>query len=77
MRQFQVDPPPESVGTEIAGELVWDLYEFPLQEYVCHLALAENGVRTYLVFLISSQDESDPLYEELFLPILEATVSMD
>ena len=50
----------------------WRLYSFELQGLPIDLALAEDGEKAYFVFLVAPPDEHEVLYEQLFLPAVEA-----
>jgi hypothetical protein len=54
------------------GSLTWDLYSLKVRGLPADLALAEDGERAYLVFLVSPLDEHERLYERLFLPAVAA-----
>ena len=42
-----------------------------------NVALAEDGKKAYFVLLISPPDEHEVLYEQLFLPAVEALVPLE
>jgi hypothetical protein len=58
------------------GSMIWDLYTFEIQGYPADLALAEDGEKAFFVFLISPADEHEDLYEQLFLPAVEAMATL-
>jgi hypothetical protein len=70
--QLGLDPGLEPTTRAEIGSLTWDLYTFEIQGYPADLALAEDGEKAYFVFLISPPDEQETLYEQLFLPAVEA-----
>ena len=71
-RQFQLDPEAKPMRRATVGVLTWDFYEFELQGYPLDLALAEQDQKVYLVMMVSAWDERDVLYEQLFMPAVEA-----
>jgi len=70
--QLGLDPALEPVATAEVGNFTWGFYTFELQGNTADLALAEDGEKAYFVFLISAPDEHDALYDQLFLPAVEA-----
>jgi len=70
--QLELDPEMEPVSTAEVGSFAWDFYAFERQGYPADLALAEEDGKTYFVFLLSPADEHESLYDELFLPAVEA-----
>jgi hypothetical protein len=62
----------ESVATAEVGNFTWDFYEFQVQAYPVDLALAEEGGKAYFVLLVSPEDERDTLYQDVFLPVVQA-----
>jgi pimeloyl-ACP methyl ester carboxylesterase len=70
--QLGLDPALEPVASAEVGNFTWDFYTFELQGSPADLALAEDGEKAYFVFLISAPDEHDALYEQLFLPAVDA-----
>jgi hypothetical protein len=71
------DPNLESVGREELGHFIWDLYTFEYQGLAIDLALAEDDGQAYMVLLASKPDERDGLYEQVFLPAVEALASLE
>jgi pimeloyl-ACP methyl ester carboxylesterase len=67
-----LDPQLEPTSNAEIGSFTWDLYAFQVQGLPVDLALAEDGDKAYFVFLISPSDERATLYEQLFLPAVEA-----
>ena len=67
-----LDPQLEPTNSADLGSFTWDLYAFQVQGLPVDLALAQDGEKAYFVFLISPADEREILYEQLFLPALEA-----
>jgi hypothetical protein len=74
--QLGLDPGLEPATSAGIGSLTWDLYTFEIQGYPADLALAEDGEKAYFVFLISPLDEHEALYEQLFLPAVEAMTAL-
>lgn len=70
--QLGLDAAAEPVGEMPIGSLTWQLYGFQLQGNPLDLALAEDEDKAYFVLLISPADEHNVLYEQLFLPAVEA-----
>jgi len=70
--QLGLDPGAAPAAEAPLGALTWQLYDFEVQSNPLDLALAEDGDRAYFVLLISPADEHDALYEQLFLPAVEA-----
>jgi len=70
--QLGLDPTAEPTGEAALGSLSWSFYTAELEGYPLDLALAEDGSRAYFVLLVSSTDEHQALYNELFLPAAEA-----
>ena len=66
----------EPVTRAEIGSLTWDLYTFEIQGYPADLALAEDGKKAYFVLLMSPPDEHEALYEQLFLPAVEAMAAL-
>jgi len=72
-RQLDVDPEMESVSYSQAGSFTWDLYTFARPGgYTADLALTADSERAYFVYLVSAPDEHDALYDDVFLPAVEA-----
>lgn len=72
-RQLGVDPEMESVARSQVGNFTWDFYTFERPGgYPADLALTADSERAYFVYLVSATDEHDALYDQLFLPVVEA-----
>jgi len=71
-RQLGFDPALESAASTQTDSFVWEFYAFEIQSYWGDLALAHDGVKAYFVLLICAPDERDALYEQVFLPAVEA-----
>jgi hypothetical protein len=70
--QLALDAGLEPVKRAEVGNFTWDFYTFELRGNPLDLALAEEGGKAYFVLLVSPADEHDVLYEQLFLPAIEA-----
>jgi hypothetical protein len=70
--QLALDPGMEPVQRAEIGSFTWDLYAFESQGNPVDLGLAEDGEKAYFVLLVSPADEHEVLYEQLFLPAVEA-----
>jgi ABC-2 type transport system ATP-binding protein len=72
-RQLGVDPEMESVARSQVGNFTWAFYTFERPGgYPADLALTADSERAYFVYLVSAPDEHDALYDQLFLPAVEA-----
>lgn len=76
-RQLGFDPGLESIASAEMGNFAWDFYAFEIQTYLADLAVAEDGNKAYFVLLISEPEERDVLYEQLFLPAVEAMAPLE
>ena len=54
------------------GAFTWDIYTFEYQGLVLDLALAAGDGMTYMVLLASKPGDHPALYEQVFLPAVEA-----
>jgi pimeloyl-ACP methyl ester carboxylesterase len=74
--QFGLTEMPESTGTYGTDALEWTLYSFSNtfagQEISFALGLANEEGKTYLVLLQTTPDEFDALYDDLFIPVIDA-----
>lgn len=75
--QLGFNPGLEPIASAEVGSFTWDFYTFDRQGNQADLALAEDGQKAYFVFLISTADEHDVLYEHLFLPAVEAMAPLE
>ena len=73
--QFGLEEAPESTGSISAGGRDWTLYQSVVQGNGADIALAEDGNLTYVVILGAADEDRDFLYEEIFLPALEAVIA--
>jgi pimeloyl-ACP methyl ester carboxylesterase len=74
---FELDASAEPVRHATVGTFTWDFYEHELEGYPLDLALAEQGGNVYLVMMVSARDEREALYEQLFMPAVEAMAPLD
>jgi pimeloyl-ACP methyl ester carboxylesterase len=70
--QLEFDPELEPITTDELGNFIWDFYTFERGDYPADLAMTEEGGVTYFVFMLSSTEEHDFMYDGLFLPAVEA-----
>jgi hypothetical protein len=70
--QFGLAEAPSSSGKREVNSLLWTLYEAEAQGYPIDFALAESDGVTRIILLISHADEHDALYQDVFLPAVEA-----
>ena len=75
--QLGLDPGLEPVASAEVGNFTWDFYTFEIQGNLADLTLAEDGEKAYFVLLISAPDERDALYEQLFLPAVDALAPIE
>jgi pimeloyl-ACP methyl ester carboxylesterase len=76
--QLRLDPVPEPLASAEVGNFTWDFYRFERPGgNVGDLALAEDGEKAYFVYLVSTPDEHDGLYAQLFLPAVEAMAPLE
>ncbi len=75
--QLRLTAAPDSVGTRQSGALTWTLYAIEVQapgalvKVDMGLASAAGG-KTLIALLQSAPEERDALYEQVFLPMLDA-----
>lgn len=70
--QIGLDPAAQAIDEAELGSLSWSFYRSELAGHPLDLALAEDESKAYFVFLVSPTDEHQTLYEQLFLPAVEA-----
>lgn len=72
-RQLGVDPKMESIARSRVGSFTWDFYKFERPGgYPANLAVTDDGERAYFVYLVSTPDEQDVLYDQLFIPAVDS-----
>lgn len=62
----------ESTGTREANGLTWTLYDLELMGFPSSLALTESGGKTFAIQMVANSSERDIIYEQVFLPIIDA-----
>jgi hypothetical protein len=55
----------------------WALYVAEVQGFSANIAFAEEEGLTFLVLLVSSAEEEAMLYEDVFIPVLEALTVLE
>lgn len=70
--QLGAETTPESIGTYEASNRTWTLYTVEVQGFPGNIAIAAEGGTTFLILLVSTADEEELLYNELFIPAMEA-----
>ena len=70
--QLQLDETPASTGTREAQGFTWTIYETQGRGVNIDLALMQVGSTTYVIVLASASSERDLLYDEVFLPAIDA-----
>jgi hypothetical protein len=76
-QNYALDEIPESTGERQANDLVWSLYDVEAQDAPRDIALAESDGMTLVVIVRSPADEQDALFEAVFLPIVDAMVTLE
>jgi pimeloyl-ACP methyl ester carboxylesterase len=74
MQQFGLSEPPEVAGELSANELQWTLYTTEAQGFLIDAGLAEAGNITLVAVLISPSGEHAVLYEQIFMPAVNALI---
>ena len=76
--QLGLDPPPDPVGTAEVGNFTWDFYTFERPGgNPASLALTEDEDKAYFVYLVSTPEEQEALYQGLFIPAVEAMAPLE
>ena len=75
--QLGLDPVPEPVANTAVGNFTWDFYTFERRGHPADLAITGDGEKGYFVLMISAAEEHDDLYEQLFLPAVEAMAALE
>jgi pimeloyl-ACP methyl ester carboxylesterase len=70
-QQFKIAEPSVAASRK-TDSLAWSLYEFSVQGQPVDLALAEQDQKTYVVLLASETADRKALYDQLFLPVIDA-----
>ncbi len=71
-RRFNLDREPEAAGEYVSERYTWQLYTATIRGQPTDIALAEDGGRALLVLMISAPGNRDELYDQVFLPALDA-----
>jgi pimeloyl-ACP methyl ester carboxylesterase len=72
MSWLEIEESVEVAETAEVGQFTWDFYELRVGPYPADLALAQGSDKSYFALLFSPKDERDSLYDQVFLPVLEA-----
>jgi pimeloyl-ACP methyl ester carboxylesterase len=75
--QLSLDAGLEPLETAEVGNFTWSFYSFSRGGKQVDLALAEDGVKAYFVFMVATPDEHETLYQDLFMPAVEAMASLE
>lgn len=71
--QLGLDPAPAPVSRVEVGSFTWDFYGFERPGgNLADLAIAGAGRKAYFVYMVSKPDERQDLFNQLFLPAVEA-----
>jgi pimeloyl-ACP methyl ester carboxylesterase len=68
---------PDSVGSREAKDLNWSLYQVEVQGMSIDVAIAESDGTSYFILLQSMAGERDFYYTEVYLPAIDALVSIE
>jgi len=68
-----LDQPPVKYAERQANELIWSIYKTSSRGFPVEIAFASSGDQTLMILLLSYQDEHDPLYNNVFIPMIDAT----
>jgi pimeloyl-ACP methyl ester carboxylesterase len=75
--QLGANPGMEPIQSTKLGSFTWDFYTFECQGNPVDLALSEANGKAYFVLLISPIDEHQLLFEQIFLPAIEAMTPLE
>jgi pimeloyl-ACP methyl ester carboxylesterase len=67
-----IDSDIESISQKIVGHFTWEFFRFDYQGLVVDLVLSGEDGRSYMVMLVSTLDEQKALYDQVFIPAVEA-----
>jgi pimeloyl-ACP methyl ester carboxylesterase len=70
--RFNLDREPEAAGEHVSERYTWQLYTTTIRGQPTDIALAEDRGRSLLVMLISESGNRDELYDQVFIPSLDA-----
>ncbi len=69
-KQFGIDE--KNIVTREANGLKWRLLIGELQGIPVNMALSDSNGKVYLILFLTNAEEKDALYEQIFLPIVDA-----
>ena len=75
--QLGLDEMPPSVGEREANNLTWTLYAVTVQGVSVDIAVSQGEELALIVLLQGAPEERDILYEQLFLPAVDALAPID
>lgn len=75
--QLGLDELPESSATREANGQTWTIYALEVQGIAVDAALAQVGDTTLIILMNSTMREHDALYEQVFLPAVDALVPLE
>jgi hypothetical protein len=70
--QLGFDPQLAPASRVTHDELEWSLYTFEISSLAADLAIAQGSDAAYFVLLISDPEERTALYDQVFVPMVEA-----
>jgi hypothetical protein len=70
--QLGFDPQIAPVSSAVHHDLEWSLYAFEIRDLAADLAIAQGSDAAYFVLLISDPAERTTLYDQVFVPMVEA-----
>ncbi len=70
--QIGFDGDPRVDGTLEAGDRIWTLFSGELGGFPVHMAIGNDGSTTGIVVLVADEEDRSQLYDEVFVPALEA-----
>ncbi len=73
--QVGLDQPPVKYDQRDANGMTWSLYKSSFHGNPVDIAFARSDSQTLMVLLLSYPDERDALYQNVFLPVIDATHS--
>jgi pimeloyl-ACP methyl ester carboxylesterase len=71
--QGGLDTPPVRKDRVNANDLKWTIYQSAYQGQPVDIAFTSSGPDTYMVIMLSSAEEHEALYQNVFLPMVQAT----
>jgi hypothetical protein len=70
--QMQLTQDFEEAGTRDANGLSWKLYQLEDPGMILDLAIVEGSQMNYMIMLVSTADDHETLYNDVFLPAVDA-----